>query len=50
MEVELSGSHLDELANAAGPTKGLIFGIPLEREPPRRRPLIVEPDSQLSLF
>jgi len=28
----------------------LIFGTRLEREPLRRKPLIVEADSQLSLF
>jgi len=50
IEEELTGSPLNELAAAADPTKGLIFGTRLEREPPRRRPLIVEPDSQLSLF
>jgi hypothetical protein len=50
IEEELSGSPLNELAAAADPTKGLIFGTRLEREPPRRRPLIVESDSQLSLF
>ena len=31
-------------------SKGLIFGTRLEKEPTRRRPLIVESDSQLSLF
>jgi hypothetical protein len=50
IEQESVGSPLNELAAAADPTKGLIFGTRLEREPPRRRPLIVEPDSQLSLF
>jgi hypothetical protein len=50
IEEELTGSPLNELAAAADPTKGLIFGTRFEREPPRRRPLIVEPDSQLSLF
>jgi hypothetical protein len=50
IEEELAGSPLNELAAAADPTKGLIFGTRLERETPRRRPLIVEPDSQLSLF
>ena len=50
IEQESVVSPLDELADATGPTKGLIFGTRLEREPPRRRPLIVEPDSQLSLF
>jgi hypothetical protein len=28
----------------------LVFGARLEKEPPRRRPLVVEPDCQLSLF
>jgi superfamily II DNA or RNA helicase len=50
IEQESVASPLDESADATGPTKGLIFGTRLEREPPRRRPLIVEPDSQLSLF
>jgi hypothetical protein len=50
IEEELAGAPLNELAAAADPTKGLIFGTRLERETPRRRPLIVEPDSQLSLF
>lgn len=39
-----------ELVAASSPTNGLIFGARLEREPARRRPLIVEADSQLSLF
>jgi hypothetical protein len=43
-----SGSPLNELVASAD--AGLIFGARLEREPPRRRPLIVEGDSQLSLF
>jgi hypothetical protein len=48
IEQDFSGSPLNELVASAG--AGLIFGTRLEREPPRRRPLIVEGDSQLSLF
>jgi hypothetical protein len=44
------GPPLSELVPAPGPTNGLIFGTRLEREPARRKPLIVEADSQLSLF
>lgn len=39
-----------ELIAVSSLTNGLIFGTRLEREPARRRPLIVEVDSQLSLF
>ena len=49
-EPEFVGPPLRELVPTAGPTNGLIFGTRLEREPARRRPLIVEADSQLSLF
>ena len=49
-EQEFVGSPFNELVAAAGPTNGLIFGTRLEREPLRRKPLIVEADSQLSLF
>ena len=58
-----SSSHEEEIEqeSAASPLqrigclslarpKALIFGTRLEREPSRRRPLIVESDSQLSLF
>ena len=47
---EFAGTPFNELAAAAGPTNGLIFGTRFEREPLRRKPLIVEADSQLSLF
>jgi hypothetical protein len=50
IEQEVAGSPLNESVIVAGPTNGLIFGARLEREPPRRKPLIVEADSQLSLF
>ena len=49
-ESESVGPPLSELVPAAGPTNGLIFGTRLQREPVRRKPLIVEADSQLSLF
>jgi hypothetical protein len=50
IEQEFAVSPLNELVAAAGPTNGLIFGTRLEREPLRRKPLIVEADCQLSLF
>jgi hypothetical protein len=50
VEQEFAGSPLNELVAAAGPTNGLIFGTRLEREPLRRKPLIVEAETQLSLF
>jgi hypothetical protein len=50
IEQESAGTPFNELVAAAGPTNGLIFGTRLEREPLRRKPLIVEADSQLSLF
>jgi hypothetical protein len=50
IEQEFAGSPLNELVAAAGPTNGLIFGTRLESEPLPRKPLIVEADSQLSLF
>jgi hypothetical protein len=49
-ESESVGPPLSELVPTAGPTNGLIFGTRHEREPVRRKPLIVEADSQLSLF
>jgi len=50
VEQEFAGSPFNELVAAGGPANGLIFGTRLEREPLRRKPLIVEADSQLSLF
>jgi hypothetical protein len=50
VEQEFAVSHFNELVAAGGPTNGLIFGTRLEREPLRRKPLIIEADSQLSLF
>jgi hypothetical protein len=49
-EPEFVGPPLIELVPTAGPTNGLIFGTRVEREPVRGKPLIVEADSQLSLF
>ena len=39
-----------EVVAVDGAAAALVFGARLEKESPRRRPLIVEPDSQLSLF
>jgi hypothetical protein len=50
IEQESAGPPLNELVADTGPTPGLIFGTRLEGEPLRRKPLIVEGDSQLSLF
>jgi len=44
------GGPFDEVAAVDGTATALVFGTRLEKESPRRRPLVVEPDSQLSLF
>ena len=49
-EADLIKPPHGEEGSASSQTNGLIFGTRLEREPARRRPLIVDPDSQLSLF
>jgi superfamily II DNA or RNA helicase len=49
-EPEFVGAPLIELIPAPGPTNGLVFGTRLEKEPARRKPSIVDADSQLSLF
>jgi hypothetical protein len=40
----------DEVVAVDGTAAALVFGARLEKESPRRRPLVVEPDCQLSLF
>jgi len=49
-EADLIEPPPGEEVSASSQTNGLIFGTRLEREPARRRPLIVDADSQLSLF
>ena len=50
VEQEFPVPPVSELVAVAGPANGSIYGTRLEREPSLRRPLIVEADSQLSLF
>jgi hypothetical protein len=40
----------DEVVAVDGTAAALVFGARPEKESPRRRPLVVEPDCQLSLF
>ena len=40
----------DEVVTVDGAAAALAFGERLEKESPRRRPLVAEPDCQLSLF
>jgi hypothetical protein len=47
---ELVAGPLDEVVAVDGTAPALVFGERLEKESPRRRPLVVEPDCQLSLF
>jgi hypothetical protein len=47
---ELVAGPFDEVVAVEGTAAALVFGARLEKESPRRRPLIVEPDCQLSLF
>jgi len=47
---ELVGGPFNEVAAVDGTATALVFGARLEKESPRRRPLVVEPDCQLSLF
>ena len=39
-----------ELVGVNGTASGLVFGSPMPKESPGRKPLVLEPDSQLSLF
>jgi len=50
IEQESPGPPVNELVAVASPANGSMFGTRLEREPSLRRPLIIEADSQLSLF
>jgi len=47
---ELVAGPFDEVVAVDGTAAALVFGTRLEKESPRRRPLVVEPDYQLSLF
>jgi hypothetical protein len=47
---ELVAEPFNEVVAADGTAMGLVFGARPEKESPRRRPLVVEPDCQLSLF
>jgi len=47
---ELVAGPFAEVVAVHGTVPALVFGEPLEKESPRRRPLVVEPDCQLSLF
>jgi hypothetical protein len=47
---ELVAGPFDEVVAVDGTAPALVFGERLEKESPRRRPLVVEPDCQLSLF
>jgi hypothetical protein len=47
---ELVAGPFDEVVAVDGTAAALVFGARLEKESPRRRPLVVEPDCQLSLF
>jgi len=47
---DLVAGPIDEVVAVDGTAAALVFGARLEKESPRRRPLVVEPDCQLSLF
>jgi hypothetical protein len=47
---ELVARPFDEVVAVDGAAPALVFGERLEKESPRRRPLVVEPDCQLLLF
>jgi hypothetical protein len=47
---ELVAGPFDEVVAVDGAAPALVFGERLAKESPRRRPLVVEPDCQLSLF
>jgi hypothetical protein len=47
---ELVTRPFDEVVAVEGTAASLVFGARPEKESPRRRPLVVEPDCQLSLF
>ena len=47
---ELVAGPFNEVVAVDGTAAALVFGVWLDKEPPRRRPLVVEPDCQLSLF
>ena len=47
---ELVAGPFNELVAVDGAAPALVFGARLEKESSRRRPLVVEPDCQLSLF
>ena len=46
----LVAEPFNEVVTVDGTALGLVFGARPEKESPRRRPLVVEPDCQLSLF
>jgi hypothetical protein len=47
---ELVAGPFNEVVAVDGTVTALVFGERVEKESPRRRPLVVEPDCQLSLF
>ncbi|HXI40018.1 MAG TPA: hypothetical protein VNH83_08570, partial [Bryobacteraceae bacterium] len=47
---ELVEGTFDEVVAVDDRAASLVFGARLEKESPRRRPLVVESDCQLSLF
>jgi hypothetical protein len=46
----LVSGPFNEVVAVDGTAPDLVFGARLEKESPRRRPLVAEPDCQLSLF
>jgi hypothetical protein len=50
LKEELVAGPFDEVVAVDGTATALVFGARPEKDAPRRRPLVVESDCQLSLF